>query len=200
MKAILVRHGQTDVNLEATVFSTRDPELNLAGRAQVHILADWLNRWPLAKVVSSPLKRAEETARIIALDQGVEVTLESDLRELDCGEAEGLTREELKEKFPGLVEEWLVRPASARWPRGETLKEASDRVIGVLTRYARKYPEDAVCFVGHGIAFKGAVAELLGIGSDHFRVLSLDEASVSILEFYGDTVKLELLNFAPWKR
>jgi uncharacterized phosphatase len=110
----IVRHGETDWNAQGRLQGREDIELNDAGREQAHKMADWLSRETWDAVVSSPLKRAVETAQIIARRLSIsEINVEEQITERDYGEASGLWPEERRSRFtdgiPGQEDFELLR-------------------------------------------------------------------------------------------
>ena len=97
---LLVRHGETDWNLERRWQGHIDRPLNDVGRAQARALADRLDSEPFAAVYSSDLARARETAEIVAAAHGLPVHLDPRLREADVGEWSGLTADEIERRYP----------------------------------------------------------------------------------------------------
>ncbi|HEU0337127.1 MAG TPA: histidine phosphatase family protein, partial [Gaiellaceae bacterium] len=97
---LLARHGETDWNREGRFQGHADPPLNDLGRAQARELADRLAREPLAAVYASPLRRAYETAEIVAATHDLPLRSVAGLREVDVGSWSGLTRSEIEARFP----------------------------------------------------------------------------------------------------
>ncbi|MDN5822341.1 MAG: histidine phosphatase family protein, partial [Brachybacterium sp.] len=97
----LVRHGQTDFNLRSLFQGSSDIPLNETGIAQAHAAFDGLPVVDWDVVVSSPLQRAEQTARIIGEDHGIPFGgTEDRLREIDWGAAEGRPAAEMEQQYP----------------------------------------------------------------------------------------------------
>ena len=139
---LLVRHGETDWNLERRVQGHTDRPLNETGRQQARALAAALADEPVDAVFSSDLVRAHETARMVAEPKGLDVTVLPDLREKDFGTWEGLTDVEILSRFPDA----RGRP----WGDGETTDEVSRRVLRALERIAEAHPGGRVVVVAHG--------------------------------------------------
>ena len=94
-KLILVRHGQTDMNVEGIYFGWLDPALNEKGREQGERAKEVLRKISYDNIYSSDLKRASETARLVNYLKK-ELVLDKRLRELNFGIFEGLSYEEIK--------------------------------------------------------------------------------------------------------
>jgi len=138
-----VRHGETDWNLTRRLQGHSDRPLNETGREQARNLAAELAGEDLEAVYSSDLSRAEETARIIAETRGLDVTALPELRERHFGSWEGLTDEEIHERFPEEIADGVLGD-------GESRDELHGRVHRALSRIAAEHPEATVLVVSHG--------------------------------------------------
>jgi broad specificity phosphatase PhoE len=136
---LLARHGETDWNREGRWQGWADPPLNETGRAQARALATELAGTPFDAVYSSDLRRARETAEIVAAPHGIEVVVDPALREIDVGSWSGLTRTEISERFP-----------DGRRPDGETHEQHAARVRAAVSRLARSHPDGRILLVSHG--------------------------------------------------
>jgi probable phosphoglycerate mutase len=116
---LLLRHGQTALSVEKRFSGTGDPPLTEVGRAQAAAAAARLATSGATAVVSSPLRRARETAELVAEALGVELAVEPGLRETDFGDWEGCTFAEVRERWPRELDAWLADPAVAP-PFGES--------------------------------------------------------------------------------
>jgi 2,3-bisphosphoglycerate-dependent phosphoglycerate mutase len=139
---LLVRHGETDWNLERRVQGHTDRPLNATGLEQARALAEQLTGEPLDAVYASDLVRARHTAAIVAREHGLGVTLEAGLREKHFGSWEGLTDVEIEEKFPDAVH--------GRWGDGETTEAVAARAIAAIERIRAFHPDGTVLLVSHG--------------------------------------------------
>jgi probable phosphoglycerate mutase len=152
-KLLLARHGETDWNRERRWQGHADPPLNDLGREQARQLADRLAGEPLAAIYSSDLRRAHETASIVARGKGMDVLVDRDLREIDIGRWSGLTHDEIRVRFPDDFRRWREgRTVVGRG--GETHEELTTRVLAAARRIAAAHPAEAVLIVSHGGALK----------------------------------------------
>jgi broad specificity phosphatase PhoE len=148
----LVRHGQTDWNVEGRYQGQSDLPLNAAGRAQVERLSQELAEVPFCAAYSSDLSRARETARLLAAPRGIAVYLDPRLREISLGVWEGQLVTEIARQYP---EAWAERrrdPARARAPGGESVAEVGVRVGEAADAIASAHPAGPVLVVSHGLA------------------------------------------------
>ncbi|MBI4317273.1 MAG: histidine phosphatase family protein [Chloroflexi bacterium] len=150
-RLILVRHGQTNWNVEGRYQGKTDVPLNAWGLKEAARLAETLRDWPIAAVYSSALSRAYQTAEAVAVLHGLAVVRDARLNEMDQGEWEGLLYGEILECYGAILSAWVYRPASVRLPGGETLAEVRQRVLAALAEIASSHPRHTVCIVGHKV-------------------------------------------------
>ncbi len=160
---LLVRHGQTDWNLEGRYQGRSDVPLNAAGWAQAERLAAGLASGRIDAVYCSPLARTLETARTIARRHGLEPRTDPRLIEIDQGEWEGMLAERIAEVYPELSRGWGEDPGSVRPPGGESIREVHDRVIGALEEMAAAHPGGTLGVVTHKTAMVVARCHYLGL-------------------------------------
>lgn len=135
---LLVRHGETDWNVQGRWQGWADPPLNETGRAQARALAVQLRETAFDAAYSSDLRRAHETARIVAAPHRVPVVADRQLREIDVGSWSGLTRPEIEERFGGERVD------------GETREQHAARVLAAVERIARSHQDERILIVTHG--------------------------------------------------
>lgn len=165
MRLVLVRHGETAWNVEGRHQGRGcDIGLSEAGRAQARALADRLAGQVWARVASSPLKRARETAEILVGGPDPRMILDPDLEEISHGAWEGLLASEVRERWPDLQRAWRERPDQVRLPDGETLAEVQARAWRVLERLSVGLGEaDALLLVTHDGVNRVLLSRVLGL-------------------------------------
>jgi broad specificity phosphatase PhoE len=194
MRLILIRHGQTDHNLNRIALGRADVPLNERGRRQARAVAASIVTRPDA-LYSSPLVRCRETAAAIARGTSATVTLDDRLIEMDVGEMEHLTREELRERYPDFLRLWLSGDASdvadARMPGGETLREVQERGWAAVQAMPEAHPDGTVVAVTHNFVIRTILCRALNLPLGEFRRFEHSVAAFSILDFgkRGPTVK-----------
>lgn len=150
-RILLARHGETEWNRLGRWQGQADPPLNEMGRRQSEALAEQLAGDGIAAIYSSDLRRASETARIVGGRLGLEVTENAALREIDVGSWSGLTRAEVRERFPEGFARWLEGEIGHD---GETREQLTDRVVAAVESIARAHPGETVLVVTHGGAIR----------------------------------------------
>jgi probable phosphoglycerate mutase len=190
-RLVLWRHGRTEWNATGRFQGQLDPPLDEVGRNEAILAAPHLVAAGLPPedtvVVSSDLSRAAETAAVLTALLGVPLRLDARLREHGMGVWEGLTRDEVGERYPEQLTDWMAgRPVRGRG--GEDPAAVSDRAIAALA----DLPAARVAVVvTHGGTAGRLVERLLGIDPDHRRVLGpLGNCAWSELSLHGDRWRL----------
>jgi broad specificity phosphatase PhoE len=158
---VLVRHGETDWNRERRFQGHADVALNEAGRAQVAALAEELADERFAAAYTSPLRRAAESAEILAARLALVVHPNDALGEVDVGSWSGLTIREVEERFPDGFERWSDWKVEG-WEDGEQYEDFGRRVVGGLLEIAGWHPGEQVLAVTHGGPIRTALAAAVG--------------------------------------
>ena len=178
MRLIFVRHGESEGNAAGIIQGRLDFGLTPLGRAQAQATAEKLAAMKFDRLVSSPLKRAFETASIIAGATGHSVDSDEALAEYDMGAASGLTGPQIREKFPELIE---ARQKGAPWSfPGE---EGRDVFNARVREFVEAFTADeTVVAVAHG-GVVGAVAfHVLGMRPEHRGSVSTANCAITEVE------------------
>ncbi|MET7535622.1 bifunctional RNase H/acid phosphatase [Streptomyces sp. NPDC005507] len=195
---VLLRHGETALTPEKRFSGSggADPELSAAGRAQAERVAAALAaRGTVQAIVSSPLKRCQETARTVAARLGLDVHIEEGLRETDFGAWEGMTFGEVRERFPDDMNAWLASSKAEPTGGGESFAAVARRVAATRDRLVGQYAGRTVLLVTHVTPIKTLVRLALGAPPESLFRMELSAASLSAVAYYGDgNASVRLLN------
>jgi alpha-ribazole phosphatase len=189
-----VRHGQTLWNHVARYQGHTDTPLDDTGTTQAKLLSLRLAAEPLQAVYSSDLKRARETARIIAEPHGLAVQTLPQLREISFGVWEGLTYQEIKTRFGDISDRWHTSPGSVRIPDGETFQELRERAYDAVKDLVKRHDQSSIAVVTHGATIRAIICALLGIDLNKVFRIRQDNAALNVIDFYGEFGILSLLN------
>ena len=159
---LLVRHAETAWSREKRWQGITDLSLNEHGRKQARALADRLEGVPFGAVYSSDLRRAHETALVVAERKGLAVTPMPELREVDVGSWTGLSQDEVKERFGDAYAHMRARTGRG-WEAGETYAEMGRRVLDAIRRIAHEHPDDSVLVVTHSGPIRTVHAHARGL-------------------------------------
>jgi broad specificity phosphatase PhoE len=180
---ILVRHAETESNVNQRWYGALDAPLTERGRAQVAAtaaaVAELTERYPPDVFYVSPLPRAQSTAAAIADAIDMPPAVEDELREFDLGDWEGRTFQDLRET-EDLWGRWAADPSFAP-PNGESPASFSQRVEAALQNLVARHPGETVLIVSHGAVIGNVLTRWLGDGKD-WRRWDPPNCSITVLE------------------
>lgn len=194
---VLVRHGRTHLT-ESKRISGRggeDPKLSDLGRQDARKAAEavsqignsgpWSFLSPISAIVASPIQRTQDTAHIIANDLGLAVQTNDDIAEIDFGDWDGHTNDEVKEKWPTEFKAW-----QGAWdvpaPGGESLAEFDARVLRGLFDIVKANEGKTVAVVSHVMPIRGMIRRAVEGGVAAYWATTISPCSITILRFWGD--------------
>jgi alpha-ribazole phosphatase/probable phosphoglycerate mutase len=150
------------------------------GLRQAEQIATQLSNETIHAIYSSSLERARQTAQLVSRPHNLPVMIEDDVRELDHGELEGLTFNEIKEKYSEFLTVWRTAPAELQVPGGERLADVAERAWSALTRIAQRHQTgQTVVVVSHNFPILGIVCRLTGTDLNNYRSFHLDPCGVT---------------------
>lgn len=149
-RILALRHGETTWNVDTRIQGQTDIPLNATGRWQARRLAEALSGEGITAIYSSDLTRAHETANTLSLTLGVRLQAESGLRERAFGEFEGLTYDEIAQRWPDASRLWRARDPGFGPRGGETLNDFYQRCVDTAQRLAACHPGQTIALVAHG--------------------------------------------------
>lgn len=190
VRLFLVRHGEVDANRSYRYLGRRDDALNDTGRHQAEALAGAFNDLKIDAVVSSPLRRAAETARCIGDLTGRAVESDSRLVELDFGDWDGRSRAEVigtSEEGRRLVEAWEADP-SIPVPGGESLTQLQGRVVELAGELVAMRAGSTVALVSHMGAIKTLLLAALNLPLESANRIFLDPATITVIDWGSEPV------------
>jgi broad specificity phosphatase PhoE len=193
MKIILIRHGQTQWNKEELFRGRSDIPLDDVGMKQAKAITKRLSLFGIKTVYSSPLKRALETAQIIAKRSNLKVKVVDDLIDFDFGEWQGLGLKDVQEQFPETYQKWLKEPYLVNIPNGENLDTVRQRVSKALNKIVKGQQDDVVV-VSHRVINKVLILAALSLDNSYFWQIKQDVGAISVLDYEGGIFALTLLN------
>lgn len=194
MNLILVRHGETDWNRTGRCQGIADIELNDNGRTQVRELGESLRDEAIAAVYSSDLLRAMNTAEEIAKHHNLSVNIDSDLREMNQGDLEGLMFTEIRERYADVLREWRESPETLKLPKGESLLEVQERAWNAFQKVHRRHPGETIVAVSHNLTITALLCKITGIGLKGFRNFNLQAASKNVIVSNNGRIEVDVLN------
>ena len=186
----LVRHGTTDWNKALRYQGRADNPLDEEGERQGACLEDYFREIPIDLGVTSPLQRAKKTLMycLKAQDHEVPVLVEPDVIEIDFGEMDGLTGEEVRERYPEFYRMYVLDEdrGHSQAPGGESLVQVYNRMRDAVLRIAKTHKGETIVIASHGTAIQTFLNYAYGIPAAEMKRFLLYNVSVSCIEISED--------------
>jgi alpha-ribazole phosphatase len=193
-KIILVRHGRTAWHQEGRYAGTTDVPLDEVGREQVERVVGHFADADIARIYSSPLSRCHELALRVAESHGQEVVVDGRLGEIDLGRWDGETYADILARDGEMLKSWTEDPTSITVPGGETLIAVQSRAMEWFAQAAAEFPDRTILASSHGGPIRAIISAVLGLPLAHLFRLTVDLASISIVNYKGHFSNLEEMN------
>jgi broad specificity phosphatase PhoE len=192
---ILVRHGQTEWNRIERFRGRADVPLNHTGLAQAEmtgrrIAAEWLP----AAIYAGPLSRTLQTAEAIGACSNLPVRVEERLVDIDYGEWQGLTPDEVRGRWPEVLSAWYDTPHLAHIPGGETLDHLRARAMSAVNDLAARHLDQTIVLVSHTVVNRIILLGVLGLRNERFWRLRQDTCAINVFEMEEDLFTLVTMN------
>jgi probable phosphoglycerate mutase len=194
-RIVLVRHGQTEWNRMERFRGRADVPLNETGLAQAEATGKRVaDEWQPSAIYASPLSRAVKTAAAIARHFDLPVQIHHGIADIDYGQWQGLTPDEVKERWPEIHHAWYNAPHTMRIPGGETLDDLRTRGMAAVKELAARHAGQTIVLVGHTVINRIILLGVLGLGNERFWHLRQDTCAINVFEADDGEFTLVSLN------
>ena len=195
MEIYLVRHGETESNTEKRYRGWTESPLTPKGARQAEEVGFFLGGQKIDSLFCSDLKRAVKTARVIGAGSGLEPAVTPLLREINFGDWEGFTYDELEMSFGDAIRLWFDDPFNRAAPGGETLTEVYMRMQKFLVQLMNEAADgQRIAAVSHGGSIRALLFRVLNLSKKNFWDIKIDNASVSLIRKEGSQFKVVYYN------
>lgn len=150
----ITRHGQTVWNKEGKIQGNKNSALTEDGILGAELMCEKMRDIEIDYIISSPIERAMKTAQIIKGEKEVPIIECDGLKEINCGDFEGVKFEDISIKFPEEFKKVRDNPFKNRYPNGENLIDFYERVINSFNNIVEQYEGKRILIVGHGGTIK----------------------------------------------
>lgn len=191
---LLARHGQTESNVTGFFMGWSDEDINDLGYTQAHSLSSRLAGMPISSVYTSPLKRAHNTALILAKPHTLDLKVLDDLIEIQLGDWQGLHMDEISQKWPELWKQSRIDPSEVTMPNGESFQQVTERAARAFEMIVADNQDKQVAMVTHDVVIRVLVAHVLGASNSIYRQFEISNASLSTIRVTDGKARLITLN------
>jgi broad specificity phosphatase PhoE len=197
IELILIRHGQTHTNVAGRWHGWSDQPLTPFGQVQAQATARRLapERDQIRGLYTSPLRRAAQTADVIGAALGREAIQIEDLKEINFGELEGTSLEEMEHQHPALFARWQDKTdMSFQWPGGERRADFFRRATDACQQILARHSGGKIVAVAHGGTIRACLAHLLPHQLSRWWDYALDNCGLNRVRIEKDKTQLIALN------
>jgi broad specificity phosphatase PhoE len=193
LTVFLLRHGETAWNKLGRVMGRSQVPLGADGIQQIEKVAPLVAALELDGIYTSPLRRAVQTAKLVAQGTNLPITKSEGLNEIAFGDWTG-------RHFDDLIDDELYRrfiksPAKTVLPGGETISDVQGRGLRVINEAAQKVPGGRFLFVSHGDVIRAILSHYIKLPLNEYRRLRVDNGSLSALQTDRRWAEIKYVNY-----
>jgi alpha-ribazole phosphatase len=192
----IIRHGEPEATAQGLCYGRLDVGLSPEGRQQLERVADQFRHEPLAAIYASPLKRAVESATILERHHSCGIEILEGVREIDFGDFEGVSYDEIAQSYPEIYRDWMERPTATQFPKGESFGRMRKRVVETAELLRSRHANQSVALVTHGGVARIMLAEALDISGMNIFRIAQRYAAINRIRYLNTYPSVELVNGA----
>jgi alpha-ribazole phosphatase len=196
-RLLLIRHAQPDEDARGRCYGRLDIGLSARGQRRAQLLARTLDRIPLAAVYSSPSTRTLETAGPLAAAHQLTPSVEDALREIDFGELEGRSYDEIQAAYPDLYRSWMETPTLVEFPGGESYTQLRERALAALEAIRARHRGEVAAIVSHGGILRAMLADCLRMPDEAIFRVDQSYGGLSIIDWFDGSPLVRVVNAQP---
>lgn len=189
----LLRHGETAWNKLGRVMGRTQVPLGADGVQQIQKIAPLVATLELDAIYTSPLRRAVQTAKVVAAETKLPICKSEGLNEIAYGEWAGRYFEDLIDDE--LYRRFIKSPAKTILPGGETISDVQRRGLEVIEEAAQKIPGGRFLFVSHGDVIRAILCHYMKLPLNEYRRLRVDNGSLSALQTDRRWAEIKYVNY-----
>lgn len=186
-KLLIIRHGQSQANLDGVFVGHVNSPLSDLGRQQAELTADFIvSNYPVDAVYASDLDRAFYTGKCVADKLGLPITADARLREIYAGDWENVKFDTLSDSYGEPYQIWLRDIGNAQCPNGESVAQLQDRFVSAVRSIAQENHGKTIVIATHATPVRTLMTYCAGCGLTQMRNIPwVSNASVTVAEYDG---------------
>jgi alpha-ribazole phosphatase len=190
----LLRHPEPESRATGRCYGSLDLSLSDKGIRQARAVAQTMAGEPLAAIYSSPRQRCQQAASILAEGRNCPVETADAFRELDFGEFEGRTYDEIAAACPDLYRQWMETPTKVQFPGGESYCDLRMRVVAAAGELRTRFAGQSIALVTHAGVIRVLLAEALRMRAEDIFRISQRYASLNLIRYLGEFPVVDRMN------
>lgn len=194
VKLILVRHVLTVDNQKSRLSGHIDSSISEEGKEQIDKITNYLKDFDIDKIYTTTSSRTKDTVKKISELKSIEIIEKESLKEISFGDFEGLTFDEIKDKYPKEFQDMIEKGYEYKYPNGESLIDSYNRVCIELDNIISNNDNRTILICSHGGTIRNIITYLISNSYKYHWNFKIDNGSVTILELQDGFTVITAMN------
>lgn len=194
VKLILVRHALTVDNQKSRLSGHIDSYISEEGKEQIDKITNYLKDFDIDKIYTTTSSRTKDTVKKLSELKSIEIIEKESLKEISFGDFEGLTFDEIKDKYPKEFQDMIEKGYEYKYPNGESLIDSYNRVCIELDNIISNNDDRTILICSHGGTIRNIITYLISNSYKHHWNFKIDNGSVTILEVQDGFTVITAMN------
>ena len=194
VKLILVRHALTVDNQKSRLSGHIDSSISEEGREQIDKITNYLKDVDIDKIYTTTSSRTKDTVKKLSKLKSIEIIEKESLKEISFGDFEGLTFDEIKDKYPKEFQDMIEKGYEYKYPNGESLIDSYNRVCIELDNIISNNDNRTILICSHGGTIRNIITYLISNSYKYHWNFKIDNGSVTILEVQDGFTVITAMN------
>lgn len=194
VKLILVRHALTVDNQKSRLSGHIDSSISQEGKEQINKITNYLKDFDIDKIYTTTSSRTKDTVKKLTELKSIEIIEKESLKEISFGDFEGLTFDEIKDKYPKEFQDMIQKGYEYKYPNGESLIDSYNRVCIELDNIISNNDNRTILICSHGGTIRNIITYLISNSYKYHWNFKIDNGSVTILEVQDGFTVITTMN------
>ena len=194
VKLILVRHALTVDNQKSRLSGHIDSSISEEGKEQIDKITNYLKDFDIDKIYTTTSSRTKDTVKKLSELKSIEIIEKESLKEISFGDFEGLTFDEIKDKYPKEFQDMIEKGYEYKYPNGESLIDSYNRVCIELDNIISNNDDRTILICSHGGTIRNIITYLISNSYKYHCNFKIDNGSVTILEVQDGFTVITAMN------
>lgn len=194
VKLILVRHVLTVDNQKSRLSGHIDSSISEEGKEQIDKITNYLKDFDIDKIYTTTSSRTKDTVKKLSELKSIEIIEKESLKEISFGDFEGLTFDEIKDKYPKEFQDMIEKGYEYKYPNGESLIDSYNRVCIELDNIISNNDDRTILICSHGGTIRNIITYLISNSYKYHWNFKIDNGSVTILEVQDGFTVITAMN------
>ena len=194
VKLILVRHALTVDNQKSRLSGHIDSSISEEGKERIDKITNYLKDFDIDKIYTTTSSRTKDTVKKLSELKSIEIIEKESLKEISFGDFEGLTFDEIKDKYPKEFQDMIEKGYEYKYPNGESLIDSYNRVCIELDNIISNNDNRTILICSHGGTIRNIITYLISNSYKYHWNFKIDNGSVTILEVQDGFTVITAMN------